>query len=143
MSTAPQAIEEILNFAIRNEEESHTFYTELGGRMKNEQMKEIFEQFADEELGHKSKLEEVRAGKSFDPHPEKVMDLKIAEYIVLDDRGDDMDYQHALMLAMKREKKAFKLYSDLSESTKNENIRWLFQFLAQEEEKHKLHFEIE
>ena len=71
------------------------------------------------------------------------MDLKIAEYIVIDDKGENMDYQHALMLAMKREKKAFKLYTDLSEATTDEKIKKLFEFLAQEEAKHKLRFEIE
>jgi len=139
----PQAIDEILAFAIRNEEESNAFYTGLAARMENRRMRDVFEQFAAEELGHKKKLEEVRNGKTFAPAPEKIMDLKIAEYIVIDDQSDDMDYQHALMLAMKREKKAFKLYTDLSEATTDDNISTLFKFLAQEEAKHKLRFEIE
>ena len=54
-----------------------------------------------------------------------------------------MDYQSALILAMKKEKAAFRLYTDLAASTEDEGIRDLFQGLAQEEAKHKLRFEVE
>ena len=46
-------------------------------------------------------------------------------------------------MAMKKEKTAFKLYSDLSEKTDQEKYLNLFMALAQEEAKHKLRFEIE
>jgi len=49
----------------------------------------------------------------------------------------------ALILAMKREKSAFKLYTDLSNLVKDQDIKELFRSLAQEELKHKLRFELE
>jgi rubrerythrin len=54
-----------------------------------------------------------------------------------------MDYQSALILAMKQEKAAFRLYTDLAASTDDEKVRDLFLGLAQEEAKHKLRFEVE
>jgi rubrerythrin len=54
-----------------------------------------------------------------------------------------MNYQDALVLAMNKEKAAFRLYMDLSERAGNEEMRELFQMLAQEESKHKLRFELE
>ena len=54
-----------------------------------------------------------------------------------------MDYQQALILAMKKEKKAFKLYLDLAASCGDDNLEQIFLALAQEEAKHKLRFEIE
>ena len=54
-----------------------------------------------------------------------------------------MDYQSALVLAMKREKAAFRLYTALAAKVDDEALRELFLRLAQEEAKHKLHFEIE
>jgi rubrerythrin len=44
---------------------------------------------------------------------------------------------------MKKEKAAFKLYTDLATSVSDENLRSVFKMLAQEEAKHKLRFEIE
>jgi rubrerythrin len=55
----------------------------------------------------------------------------------------DMDYQEALILAMKKEKSAFKLYSDLAKIVLEDNLKSLFLMLAQEEAKHKLRFELE
>jgi len=54
-----------------------------------------------------------------------------------------MKYADALVLAMKKEKAAFKLYTHLAERTKNPDIKTVFQNLAIEESKHKLRFELE
>ena len=43
----------------------------------------------------------------------------------------------------KREKSAFKMYSDIAEGTDSPEIKKLFQVLAQEEARHKLKLEIE
>jgi rubrerythrin len=55
----------------------------------------------------------------------------------------NLDFQDALILAMKAEKAAYRLYNDLAEATDDENARNMFLTLAQEEAKHKLRFEIE
>jgi rubrerythrin len=54
-----------------------------------------------------------------------------------------MNYQDALVLAMKKEKAAFRLYLDLANEVQSEDQKDLFLALAQEEAKHKLRFEIE
>ena len=47
-----------------------------------------------------------------------VQDLKIGDYVVeVDTSRDDLTYQEALIVAMKEEKAAFKLYSDLAART--------------------------
>jgi len=140
---SPNAVDEILNFAITREEESRDFYTDLAKNMENPAMRKVFLDFAGEEQKHKIKLEEVKRGKTFALKKEKINDLRIAEYLVIDDRGSKMDYQHSLVLAMKREKKAFQLYTNLADAAQDENIRNLFLYLAQEEAKHKLMIEIE
>jgi rubrerythrin len=55
----------------------------------------------------------------------------------------DMTYQDLLTIAMKKEKGAFKLYTDLANKIIDQNIKEIFLGLAQEEAKHKLRFEIE
>jgi rubrerythrin len=107
-------------------------------------MKNIFLSFANEEKGHRSKLEQVKRGKLMLQDEKNVQDLKISDYLVdVNPFEAELDYQKALIIAMKREKASFKLYNDLFEKTENDNIRRLFYALAQEEARHKLRFEIE
>ncbi len=137
------SVDEILDFAIAREEEANAFYLGLAQRMDKPWMSEVFEGFAEQELRHKFKLERVKDGKILLPAQEKVIDLKIADYLVEMPVSDDMSYQDALTVAMKREKAAFKLYMDLSRSTDDEGLAGTFEALAQEEAKHKLWLETE
>ncbi len=138
-----KSVDEILDFAIGQEEQAAEFYTELAGRMDRPWMSEIFKEFAKEEMGHKRKLLEVKAGKRLMAAEQKVLDLKIGDYLVDVEPTDHMDYQQALVVAMKKEKKAFRMYNDLAGATDDANLKTLFLSLAQEEAKHKLRFEIE
>ena len=97
-------VDEILDWAIKREQDAHDFYMDLAKKLERPGMKEIFTQFAGEELGHRKKLESVKAGKRLLPSAQKVMNLKIAEYTVDVDPNEELDYQKALILAMKREK---------------------------------------
>ena len=136
-------VDEILDFAIQNEQNAADFYRDLAGKVKTAGMRQVFEDFAREELGHKAKLREVKAGKRMVSSVEKVMDLKIADYLVDETPDENIDYQGSLILAMKQEKAAFKLYSDLAARAPDAELRDILLGLAQEEAKHKLRFEIE
>ena len=138
-----KSVNEILDFAIKNEEEAAQFYTDLSEKMSRTSMRGVFKGFAQEEMGHKAKLLKIKAGGSLEPSKNTVIDLKIGDYLVDVDPDSDLTYQKALILAMKKEKAAFKLYIDLSQATQDPGIKDLFLMLAQEEAKHKLRFEIE
>ncbi|MBN1696695.1 MAG: ferritin family protein [Spirochaetales bacterium] len=133
----------ILDFAIAREEESRRFYTGLATRMERQEMKRVFNEFAAEELGHKKKIEAVKRGDYIFKATKKIMDMKIADYVVAEDPRPDIDYQDALIIAMKKEKASFRLYSDLAASTDNPELQKLFHTLATEEARHKLRFELE
>ena len=137
------SVDAVLDFAIKNEQEASDFYTDLASKMEKPQMKQAFEGFAAEERGHKAKLEAIKSGKTVNLSKAKVQDLKIGDYLVEQKPNASMDYQSALILAMKQEKAAFRLYTDLAASTDDDAIRDLFLGLAQEEAKHKLRFEVE
>ena len=137
------SVDSVLDFAIKNEQEASDFYTDLASKMDKPQMKKIFQGFAAEERGHKAKLEAVKKKEKSKLSQAKVLDLKIGDYLVEQKPDATMDYQSALILAMKQEKAAFRLYSDLAASADDEETRELFLGLAQEEAKHKLRFEVE
>ena len=61
-----KSVDEILDFAIGQEEQAAQFYTDLAGRMDRPWMSQIFKDFAKEEMWHKSKLVEVKSGKRSD-----------------------------------------------------------------------------
>ncbi len=134
---------EILDFAIKEEEKAAAFYKGLAEKVESRHVKEALLSFAREEEGHKAKLLEVKAGKLSLPTGGKVADLKISDYTVDVEPSPGMDYTQALVAAMKAEKAAFRLYSDLAASAEDPALKDLFLGLAQEEAKHKLRFEIE
>lgn len=136
-------IDEILNFAIEREEEAAAFYAELAGKAEHKHLASLLLSFAAEELGHKAKLLAVKGGKRFAPKPGKVMDLKIADYMVDVKPSPTMSYQEILIVAMKNEKAAFRLYTDLAATADDPAVQQTFLALAQEEAKHKLRFELE
>ena len=141
-----ESVDEILDFAISKEEEAAQFYINLADRMAPPNMKEVFEDFAKEEKKHKEKLLLVKGGKKVLLTREKVMDLKIGDSLVAVGTTidvSDITYQEALIIAMKAEKAAYRLYQDLAKTTKDSELKNLFLSLAQEEAKHKLRFEIE
>jgi rubrerythrin len=141
--TAFGTVDEILDYAIAREQEAHDGYMDLARSVKRPWMREVFEGFAQEEAGHKKKLLAIKDGKLLAGSATKVVDLKIGDYLVEVDKSADLNYQQALILAMKKEKAAFKMYSDLAARVSDANVRSVFLMLAQEEAKHKLRFEIE
>jgi len=138
-----KSIEDILNFAISEEEKAQAFYEDMAGKSDSPAMKDVFSGFALEEKGHRAKLIAVKEGKIEEPFAGKVADLKIGDYLVDMDAAPDTTYQEALIIAMKKEKAAFRMYTDMAGSVQDQNLRNLFLGLAQEEAKHKLRFEVE
>lgn len=136
------SVDEILDFAMAREAEAQDFYENIAKQMKREEMQKVFEKFAAEELRHKIKLEAVKAGE-LAIGQEQVRSLDIADYIVDVEPRPDMSYADALVVAMKKEKAAYRLYLDLAGVAEAEELTDMFLWLAGEEAKHKLRFEIE
>jgi rubrerythrin len=136
-------VEKVLDYAIEKEEDAAQFYTDLAAKMPRQHMKEVFLGFAREEKGHKAKLMAVKEGRLLMSAEKEIVDLKIGDHLVEVDLSAEVDYQQALIVAMKAEKAAYKLYHDLAGTTDDPNVREIFLSLAQEEAKHKLRFEIE
>lgn len=138
-----KSVNEVLDFAIAKEEEARLFYLEWAQKLESKALSEQFVLFAGEENKHKEKLQRVKSGSTFKPAAKQVTDLKIVDYLVDISPTPDMDYQEALIVAMRREKASLKLYNDLAAISQDEGLRETFLALAQEEAKHKLRLETE
>jgi rubrerythrin len=137
--------DDVLDFAIEQEIAAQNFYHSLAANSDIPEMKAVFESFAKEEKGHQARLESMKTKGSFAAaaNPADVADLGLSDYLVDVEPAPHMEYKDALILAMKKEKAAYRLYTDLAELSKSKEMKDTFLFLSQEEAKHKLRFEIE
>ncbi len=138
-----KSVNQILDFAIEKEEEAAQFYNDLAAKMGQQHVGEVFRSFAQEELGHKEKLLAVKKGGASLLNQQRVTDLKIGDNLVEITLSPNLEYKQALIIAMKAEKAAFRLYHDLAATTDDANLKSVLLGLAQEEAKHKLRFEVE
>jgi len=138
-----EKVNDILDFAINEEQMAVDFYSELAENSKTDDMKLVFTEFAEEEIKHKQRLLKIKEEGFYTLAKEQVADLKISDYMVNVKPSTNMTYEESLILAMKKEKAAFKLYTALADRAPNTQLKNVFLGLAQEESKHKLRFEIE
>lgn len=138
------SIDDILKFAIAKEEASYQFYTDIAHQMQSETSNTIFEELAKEELNHKTQLELeiMKRGKVVKPSDNEPYRIK-GDFILEMDFPKDIGYEDALMIAIRKEKAAFKLYVELMRIAENEEAFETFMALAEEEVRHKLMFEAE
>jgi len=138
-----ESLDDVLDYAVDQEQAAANFYTQLSTSVKHESMREILQGFAEEELRHKKKLIAIKEqGATKLVARQTALDLKVADYLVDVEPSDDMSYEDALVVAMKMEKAAFQLYTDMAAVAEDDSIRQSLLALANEEAKHKLHFEI-
>ena len=138
-----ESVDDILDYAIGKEIEAYNFYISLAEKNSLPSIKKLFTSFAAEEEGHRKKLESAKEGKMLSLSKSEISNLKVTDYLVDVEESDNMSYQDVLILAAKKEKAAFLLYTNLAESVKDDEMKTFFEILAQEEAKHKLRFEIE
>ncbi|MFO7984750.1 MAG: ferritin family protein [Desulfatiglandaceae bacterium] len=136
-----QSFEEIMEYAIGKEKEAAAFYEDASKNEKFSGVKEMLTSFAAEERKHQAMLEGFTKENIDHYKVEKIPDLKRSDYLVDMEYEPGMGYADILKLAMKREEKAFKFYSDFAEQATKPEHKKLFEILAQEESKHKLKLE--
>jgi rubrerythrin len=130
--------DEIIKFAIEKEIGAFNFYTKASQVAKYSGARELFIDFSKEEEKHRKLLEDITVEKIAQLKVEKaVPDLKISDYMVDVEFRPDLSYADILRMAMKLEERSLKLYTDLKETALGQEIHKLFDFLAQQEAKHK------
>ena len=138
-------LDAILDFAIEKEIEAAEFYTTISKEEAFTGAGQMFEEFAQEERKHQMMLEEFKSkgvtASVQDYNFKWITDIKRSNYVVDLVYSPGMGYNEILMLAMKREEKALKLYNDFLAQAGSDESKTLFKMLCQEEAKHKLALE--
>ena len=138
-------VEGIIRRAIQVEEDAHNFYIGASKMVKLPHVQDMLNELAGEEVKHKEKLEELLAGGAEQivaaKQSQKIQDLKLADYLVVQPLDEDATLQEVLIVAMQREKNAYDFYNHMA-GLAGEVAKGVFEFLAQEELGHKNKVEV-
>jgi len=132
-----QQYEALMEMAISREVEAYEFYRKVSERAQNPEVKTVFAQLSQEELGHKELLTQ------FKNDPAKVMqiqapqDYKVAEATELPALSVEMKPADAIALAMKKEQQAVEFYRALEKNATEPELKTTFANLANMELGHK------
>lgn len=133
--------QEIIQTAIGREIEARALYLDLASRVEDDQARELLQELAAQEEGHRRRLEALLAG-SVNPEllarqTKRVEDLRITDFLQETPLGESSDVQHVLIVAGKREAGSYDLYSALASIAEDRETEALFRYLAGQELEHK------
>ena len=136
-----KTLEEILEVATSLEEAARDFYTDLIPKV-SKNFRWLVEELAEEEQGHYDLFTNLRKRSDIAEQIKAevrtpVTDGKFSDAIHVPDLGAKPDDQAVLQYAMGREHLAMQHYRELADSTEPGPIKQLFEYLANEEAKHK------
>jgi len=135
--------DDLLDFAIEKEAQAATFYESLAERATSPIMRMHLLDFAAEERRHREKLLGFRLSRiPLLPSGNPLETLGVTRRLQPITVDEDLTMKDALHLAMREEKAAFALYFRLAGVTEDKTVRLALMAMAEEEAKHKLHFEL-
>ena len=135
------SVQAVLDQAIQEENESSVLYATLAKAVKNAAVRARLLELADMERGHKTRLEEVKAGNVRwairRSKAEPVADLRLTDHLEAKSLDANADYQDVLLSAARREKTAHDFYQAMVEMVDDPLVKDVFEMLAAEELRHK------
>ena len=131
------SVGDVVGFAIEKEEKAMDFYRKCSERAINPGIREFFREMVQEEQGHRDMLRNLDALDLDGVKLDKVEDLRISDYLIDVHFTEDLTYQEALIIAMKKEEKAHAFYAGWKDRCVSEKAATLFAILENEEAKHK------
>lgn len=132
---------EIIDYAIKREQEAVLFYRELLRFVKFASQKEMIREIMKMEESHEKLLKSIKK-KSPGELKKRTADwFEPSFYLVEAPPTSEMGLQDILITAMKREDRSYALYKELQEQTDSEELRQTFDVLAGEETQHKKFFQ--
>jgi rubrerythrin len=130
----------IISMAIANEIAAHDFYKSICEKVKDNNLRSIFEELAEDELKHRTFLEGFLTGTK-PLHFAEVTDYKVAGTVEKPKPSIDMKPCDAIGLAMKEEEDAMQMYQALANSSTSPDQKEMFLALADMERSHKVRLE--
>jgi rubrerythrin len=137
-----KSIQEILEFAITKEQAARTLYLQLAERLTDPMVRKLFTDLAAEEVDHRQQLElELMKLGRVVPESNQFKGVRVTECVISEEIPPEMGFAEALVLAMRKEKAAFRLYVEMVSAAADLECRDVLLDLAEEEVRHMLRFE--
>jgi rubrerythrin len=136
---AEKQLMDLIDTAIRREEEAFDFYTDILGKIDDDFARETIEEIAKEEKKHKAFLVKYR-DENWTPKDLKMSDIafyKIAEYQEEPEISSNMKSEDVYLLASHRELRSYKFYTEIAGLHPDGEVKDLLLKMANEELKHK------
>ena len=141
--TLSTEIMNMLAMALKKEENSYNFYTKAIDLAALSNIKDLFKEMAAEEQKHKDVIlgyiEELKArGKEWNPTEDlcETEEVGYSKYLVKTELSEDTTLQEALIIALKREERAYVLFENFYTISKDEGLKNLFKRLMDDELNH-------
>ena len=132
-------VADILELAIKREEEAYDFYMDVHSKVADESVKSTLEFMAAEEKKHKAFLVGYRDGHFGDKglRMSDVIDYKIAEYLEEPEIREHSGPEDVYLVASHREARSHQFYLELANLHAEGEPREMLLKMANEELKHK------
>jgi rubrerythrin len=134
--------EDVLDFAILQEKAAQQFYSDLEEKVTNDDVRLFYKTLIQEEHLHELKLRELKrfGYELVEPDMET---LKESGYLDAMPVSPEISFVDAVRYAIKKERSARMLYHTLGEMCKQNELKELFEELADQEDSHAKYFKAE
>ncbi len=131
---------ELMDLAIKAEEESYEFYKRASEITKFANVKDLLLELANEELKHKDILISLKKGKMV--FKEEYLDMKLSDHLPKRETIDEnSSLQDVLQVAISRERKEYEFYKSLEDKITDNDTKNVLEFLSKQELSHKARLE--
>lgn len=134
-------LEEIVAYAVKREETAHLLYKNAAQKTNSISSRKVFEELANEELGHMHSFEKLDISRAEQYHFADYPEIGLADYIVDMPFRENMTYDEILRFAMKTEEHAYKLYQAAAHVTSDPKLKKMLLVLADIEKGHQQRIE--
>lgn len=128
---------ELVQFAVRKEQEATDFYRSLLPRLASETARETVNGLARMEEDHKDRLERLNVAEVASRLSGGITGLTISDYETPSEARPDLSPRQLMEIAIGREVAAWKLYFDMAALIPDSLMKQLLETLAGEEARHR------
>jgi rubrerythrin len=131
----------IISLAIVGEIESFTFYHAVADKTNDKNLKYLFNELAEEEAKHRRTLEGFANAAPDKLHFSESKDYKVVDALPTPPLSIDLKPLDGLVIAIKKELDAMQMYTQLANTSADEEQKAVFIELASMERGHKSRLE--
>lgn len=131
----------IIATAIDREVEAYTFYRTIADKVKDKNLKELFDELAGEEKKHREFLQGFLTKDASKMKFAAGHDYKVGDALPTPPLTADLKPLDGMVLAIRKELEAMQMYTQLAKASADTETQLLFSQLANMERSHKARLE--